>query len=269
MLAIVGGGLYRLWRGRRFARAAFNDAPLRAGRLNLADLCLALGGWMLGAAVAVQLLVRDMPEQPAPADLLRVTSAGALGASVVVIALLARVAVAFDQGLRGFGLGIGRIMRALGTTGAVTLFILPATFLTLAAVTLLLGAVGVESPAIAHDLLYAIRDGSPTVRAGLIAAAVLIAPLIEEIVFRGIIQSGLRQAGVVARPWHAIVATAALFALIHGNVAYQAWPGLFVLALGLGYVYERTGSLWSSILIHAIFNALNIAMVLAGVVSDG
>ena len=31
----------------------------------------------------------------------------------------------------------------------------------------------------------------------------------------------------------------------------------FVLSLGLGYVYERTGSLCSSITVHLLFNSLN------------
>jgi len=40
------------------------------------------------------------------------------------------------------------------------------------------------------------------------------------------------------------------------------WPSLFILALGLGYAYERSGSLLRSIFMHALFNAINIAGVL-------
>jgi membrane protease YdiL (CAAX protease family) len=38
-------------------------------------------------------------------------------------------------------------------------------------------------------------------------------------------------------------------------------PALFVFALGLGYVYERTGSLWPAIFIHVLFNLLNVGVV--------
>ena len=51
--------------------------------------------------------------------------------------------------------------------------------------------------------------------------------------------------------WLAVVITSILFAFVH-----PLWmtPVIFVLALGVGYAYERTGNLWVSILIHAAFN---------------
>jgi membrane protease YdiL (CAAX protease family) len=51
--------------------------------------------------------------------------------------------------------------------------------------------------------------------------------------------------------WLAIFATSVLFALVH-----PMWmaPLIFLLALCLGYVYERTGNLWACIALHAIFN---------------
>ena len=54
--------------------------------------------------------------------------------------------------------------------------------------------------------------------------------------------------------------TSLLFASIHEDVSH--WPSLFVLALGLGYVYEKSGSLLRSIFMHALFNGINIAIVL-------
>jgi membrane protease YdiL (CAAX protease family) len=61
----------------------------------------------------------------------------------------------------------------------------------------------------------------------------------------------------VPAPWHgwvAILITSLIFALVH-----DAWsrPAIFVLALGLGYIYERTGKLWASITIHVLFNGFN------------
>jgi hypothetical protein len=55
---------------------------------------------------------------------------------------------------------------------------------------------------------------------------------------------------------------ALLFAMVHiGGAAWQTVPSLFVLGVILGWVYERTGSLLPCILIHAIFNGVNIAIV--------
>jgi membrane protease YdiL (CAAX protease family) len=61
--------------------------------------------------------------------------------------------------------------------------------------------------------------------------------------------------------WAAIVVTAALFASVH---AMWTWPPIFILAVCLGYAYERTGNLWVPILIHASFNAVSTLMFLGG-----
>ena len=54
--------------------------------------------------------------------------------------------------------------------------------------------------------------------------------------------------------WLAVIVTSALFALLH-----PLWssPIIFLLALGLGYAYERTGNLWVSIGMHAAFNSVS------------
>jgi membrane protease YdiL (CAAX protease family) len=49
-----------------------------------------------------------------------------------------------------------------------------------------------------------------------------------------------------------------LFAAVHGQVAF--FPPLFVLAIGLGYLYERTGNLWATICAHSLFNAVQLLL---------
>jgi len=61
------------------------------------------------------------------------------------------------------------------------------------------------------------------------------------------------------RPWIAIFITAILFASIHD---WWEMPSIFVLAIALGYVYERTGNLWACITLHALFNCTEIALFL-------
>jgi len=60
--------------------------------------------------------------------------------------------------------------------------------------------------------------------------------------------------------WWAVIVTSILFALVHQQLAFL--PPLFVLAMGLGYTYERTGNLWACIGIHGLFNATQVAMFL-------
>jgi membrane protease YdiL (CAAX protease family) len=61
----------------------------------------------------------------------------------------------------------------------------------------------------------------------------------------------------------AILASAALFAAFHAHV----WPSpipLALLAVGLGYLYLRTRSLFGPILVHALFNAVSAVYLLLG-----
>ena len=61
-----------------------------------------------------------------------------------------------------------------------------------------------------------------------------------------------------------IVGTAALFAAVHytpGDANPEQMPLLFLLGAALGYIYERTGSLWASMTLHAMFNGFVLATV--------
>jgi len=91
-------------------------------------------------------------------------------------------------------------------------------------------------------------------------AAVIVAPLVEETVFRDFVY------GVVQRLTDTIFAaivSSALFALAHFHLG-SAVP-LFVLALGFVGAYERTGSLLVPMLMHALFNGISlVALILIG-----
>lgn len=100
----------------------------------------------------------------------------------------------------------------------------------------------------------------------LIAFICLIVPMIEEILFRGYLQQGLKS---VISERKAIVLTALIFALFHfspgqsgSNITIVS--SLFLLACVMGYLVERTGSLWSSIGLHATFNTVSSIFILKG-----
>jgi membrane protease YdiL (CAAX protease family) len=77
----------------------------------------------------------------------------------------------------------------------------------------------------------------------------LLAPCLEEMLFRGIIlRSFLRQYSRTA----AILGSSVLFGIAHLNV-YQ-FVTAFIAGLVLGWLYERTRSLWPCILLHAANN---------------
>ena len=91
----------------------------------------------------------------------------------------------------------------------------------------------------------------------------IIAPLLEEMVFRGLLQTLLIDTLGRRARWTAVLTASLIFALIHAAaVSWHGWPGLFVLGVVLGWLYERTGSLLPCYLAHALFNAANIAAAL-------
>lgn len=90
-------------------------------------------------------------------------------------------------------------------------------------------------------------------RLSVILIAVVAAPLTEELIFRGCLYGILRQIG---GKFVAIAVSSLLFALIHGHAPSLA--GLIILSVGLSLLYEKTGSLWAPILLHAAFNGLSI-----------
>jgi membrane protease YdiL (CAAX protease family) len=94
-------------------------------------------------------------------------------------------------------------------------------------------------------------------RTAILAMAVVIAPLSEEVIFRGFLYPvGKRYFG----PFASALSTALLFAVLHGHMA--SIPALFTLALGLSLAYEKTGSILVPVLMHSVFNAISVAGIL-------
>ena len=87
--------------------------------------------------------------------------------------------------------------------------------------------------------------------------AVIMAPIFEEIIFRGIIQKGLINNGI--KPVKAIWISAILFGLVHGN-PWQ-FVGAVLLGYVLGIVYEKTKSLLLPILLHAFNNLTSTLLI--------
>jgi membrane protease YdiL (CAAX protease family) len=91
----------------------------------------------------------------------------------------------------------------------------------------------------------------------LVIFAVVLAPVFEELLFRGFAYPALKQRfGLVP----ALLLVSVVFALNHLHA--QSLLPLFVLALGLGLAYELTGSLLAPITMHAAFNGLMVLQVL-------
>lgn len=78
----------------------------------------------------------------------------------------------------------------------------------------------------------------------------VLAPILEEFVFRKLLIDRMRKYGEVV----SILVSAGLFALFHQNFAQFLYT--FAAGIMLGYLYYRTGSYWRVTLLHAIFNII-------------
>lgn len=95
-------------------------------------------------------------------------------------------------------------------------------------------------------------------------AVIILAPLIEEFLFRGVLQTYVKKyLGIKA----AILLSSLAFALFHfyrdqgvGNISLIL--SLFFLGGYLGFIYERQGSLWASIGLHMTFNSISALRIL-------
>jgi len=86
--------------------------------------------------------------------------------------------------------------------------------------------------------------------------AVVLAPVVEELLFRGILYPALKKLG---RPGLAWWGSSALFALVHFNVA--TFVPLLLFAMVLVYLYEIFQNLLAPIVAHSLFNAANFLVL--------
>jgi len=93
-------------------------------------------------------------------------------------------------------------------------------------------------------------------------AAVLLAPLAEELLFRGLLYRALRRRQSVAV---AALVSSLTFAFIHSEIVVSqplALINLTLLGVLWAVLYERTGSLIVPMIAHGVFNLLSVAQVL-------
>ena len=118
-----------------------------------------------------------------------------------------------------------------------------------------------DGEAVEQEVLdIALAGGAATVLA--ILLAVVLAPVTEEIVFRGVLFRALDEKFGM---WPAAVLSSAVFAVIHFEVLFSqplALAGLFTVGILLAIAYHRTGSLLVPILGHAVFNAVSVGLAL-------
>lgn len=178
--------------------------------------------------------------------ILAVLEAAAITTGVLVFGLLRRGYPWSSIGLRSTTYGW---LTAAGFTG---LGAIPLAGATAALVQMMLNR-PVESPQMNFILP---ENFSWTGAAGMMLGAGLLVPIAEELLFRGLLYTWMRQ-GLSA--WIAIPLNAAVFGLVHADPAVSVATGL--LGILLAWFFERSKSLWAPILIHIVVNSIQLALV--------
>ncbi len=122
---------------------------------------------------------------------------------------------------------------------------------------LVTSATGVESTE--QDLLVRLASGDGLMVATLVLAAVVAAPIGEELFFRGHLFRWSRQQCGAA---YAYIASSVLFAMVHFNP--PGLPAYIFLAVLMAWSYQRYRTLLVPIAAHATNNAIAIALLIAG-----
>ena len=251
ILLVLGVVVLFIWiitQIQKSGKYRLKNVPLRKNNIYPASLVLFFVGWHLFSAVARWLLMKcGLPE----------LQSGLLGGMIgQVVAIPAAIIFAYHSFSRGVRRGIGLSLRhplydtARGIVGFLAVF--PVCVLLGVIVTWVFEQFSIKYTP--HALIQALSQISLGWKVAVVISAAVLAPIIEEIFFRGLVQSALRR---IVSPWVAILITSIIFAAIHTSQP-QYIPALFVLAVMLGYNYERCGRLWASILIHMLFNAATL-----------
>lgn len=180
----------------------------------------------------------------------------AIGGIFSIVLLLRIIKIYFVRGIKGFGLNIKTIPRDLGTAFLYLLAILPImdiAFYGIQAFNKLIYGPKYKIPT--HvELQFIVENPNIAVRIAIAISVIVVTPVLEEMLFRGLFQTAIRSAlNTKYAAWIAIFVTSVFFAISHANASH--WPVLFILSSTIGYSYEKSGSLFRPIFIHAFFNA--------------
>ena len=259
-VVLVGAGVLLLLRQiwLKLKGRAPLPPPLRGPPLSAVDVTLLIAGGFVILGQLVPELVR-LPLEPA-IQALGVSPAlaqglqvpllylGLMAAPLLILVWMLPSAVAPPAGgwlqwhLRPPGSAIGQ---ALNTV----LMVLPLVALSGWLVERLWGDPGGSNPLL--DLVLTSADPRALACFGL--TAIVLAPLFEETLFRGVLLP------VVGRHWGgggAVLISSAVFAAAHLSLG-ELLP-LFVLALGLGWLRWQSGRLFPCVLMHALWNGLTL-----------
>ncbi len=250
VLSAAGLLVWLLRRGRW--RDPLADAPVPRGGPGATELLFVAAGYILIHLLTQAALVSDLPrdETPAPGSAAwhRLHLAGLI-ANALLIAPLAVLRRQTSRADVGPCVAPGRA--ALAALAAL-LAMLPIMTVQFNMGEVLWAWRNPDQPPPTHEVLDTLQTaGDAWAVVPLFVGAILITPVIEELLFRGVLLGVL--AYYTRSKWAAIIAAAVAFGVVHGQP--QDILPLFTMAVFLGALRVWSGRLWPCILVHVLFNA--------------
>lgn len=111
---------------------------------------------------------------------------------------------------------------------------------------------GEQNPQEAVKMMLEAKANNPKLLIGLAFLACIVAPICEEILFRGYLYGILKR---YSCRFFAAIMSGLIFGVIHGSM-WSLAP-LVVIGILLAVIYEVSGSLWASIICHSLFNSMS------------
>ena len=234
------------------------------------DLLIALAAmWLLPGIFGILLggtTSGDATTQPttAPAVASSTTAVAVSVAQILTVLMLLLIGRARTQGkLVNWGLDFRRVGTRVLQAAVAYIAVWPLCTIALHLTVLGIELVWPDYQPVEHNTIKTLLSGEAD-RLTIVltvAGATLMAPLVEEMFFRGLFLPLIAKA--VRSRWAAVLLSGMAFGLFHVPL-YHAIPALAVFGILLGYLYVHTGSLTLVIFVHGIFNGKTLLWVALG-----
>jgi len=117
-----------------------------------------------------------------------------------------------------------------------------------------------------HPIIVEVANGGVGIKIGLLMLAAVAAPIVEEIMFRGVLYRQLRMSTTLISNFvSSIILSIGLTSFIFAAIHPQGWigiPALMSIAVGMNLLREYRGSLIAPIVIHSISNGIVMTMMM-------
>lgn len=178
---------------------------------------------------------------------------GAVSRLLGILVLIAMTIPLFTEGRRGWGLRGDQLPADMGAATVAYLAFWPVCAGTVYVTRVIIELIHPGLPLPDHPSIEILQRPSTSslTTALTVFEAALIAPVVEEMFFRGLVQPAL--ARWWRSTWVSIVFCGLAFGAIH-STNVETVPALALFGIVLGFVYAKTRSLTAAILLHMLFN---------------